>query len=541
MTFADFSNLFSVYTDWTPGALLIGLAVLAVLFLAAELLMALLIRRSGSSPADGVFVVPPGVFRVLRIGVRFGLPILFLNVIRAAEVPSFPENFLFHGPVYVLLFIGSLSLLFRTVNLLTPDRPVDTETAPPRRTLRQVSRRSLKTALFFLGFSLLLWRVLALLPQGFQVSRIVSGIIIVNGIFLLTLLLLVVRRVFSAAEEMLSHGEQRAWAPILLHSLAVPVRLLIVALAVVWLRPLSSGMDSVYRLMGQGAQLLTAAAVMLFLFRAAELAGTSLSRYSDQDTNSLDRTLIEMVRMLVRILILGMGVFIAIRIITGKPLTTLLAGLGIGGLAVALAAQDTLKNFFGSIMIMTDKPFKIGERIQVEGYDGTVEAIGFRSSRIRTLTGHQVVMPNDKMAMASIENVGRRPHIRRLTNITVTYNTSPEKMERALEIIRGILENHEGMPEDLPPRVYFSEFNADSLNILVLYWYAPPDYWKFMEFSEKVNLTIMKEFNREGIEFAFPTTTTYLEQTDGQALRLEMGNGGPFINQISGGPHEETE
>jgi MscS family membrane protein len=176
----------------------------------------------------------------------------------------------------------------------------------------------------------------------------------------------------------------------------------------------------------------------------------------------------------------------------------------------------------------------------VEGYDGTIEAIGFRSSRIRTLTGHQVVIPNDKMAAASIENVGRRPHIRRLTNITVTYSTSPEKMERALEIIRGILENHEGMPEDLPPRVHFSEFNPDSLNILVLYWYAPPDYWKFMEFSERVNLSIMKEFNSEGIEFAFPTTTTYLEQPDGQALRLDLSAGPHVLNQSKGGIHEEN-
>ena len=176
-------------------------------------------------------------------------------------------------------------------------------------------------------------------------------------------------------------------------------------------------------------------------------------------------------------------------------MSALLAGLGIGGLAVALASQDTLKNFFGSIMIMLDKPFNVGQRVLVAGYDGVVETIGFRSTRVRTLTGHLVTVPNEKMANSSIENVGRRPSIRRRSNITITYDTPPEKVEKAVSIIRGILENHEGMQEDFPPRVFFNEFNDASLNILMMYWYHPPDYWNFVAFSEKVNFQIFQAFD----------------------------------------------
>lgn len=208
----------------------------------------------------------------------------------------------------------------------------------------------------------------------------------------------------------------------------------------------------------------------------------------------------------------------------GFNVSTLLAGLGVGGIAVALAAQDTLKNFFGSVMILLDKPYSVGQRVTVKGHDGVVEDIGLRSTKIRLLTGHQTTVPNDQMANLDIENIGRRPHIRRLTNITITYDTPPEKIEKAVNIIETILDNHEGMKPDFPPRVYFNEFNNDSLNILVLYWYHPPDYWGFLAFSQGVNLQIMREFEKEGIQFAFPTSTTYLTQDDDQPLHISLAS-----------------
>ena len=207
----------------------------------------------------------------------------------------------------------------------------------------------------------------------------------------------------------------------------------------------------------------------------------------------------------------------------GLKVSTLLAGLGVGGLAVALAAQDTLKNLLGSIMILLDKPYKVGQRIVAKGHDGVVEEIGLRSTRIRLLTGHQTTIPNDEMAKIDIENIGLRPHIRRLANIGITYDTPPEKIEKAVDIILKILDNHEGMDPELPPRAYFNEYDPYSLNILVLYWYHPADYWGYMKFSQWVNLQIAREFQKEGIKFAFPTSTTYLSQDDSQPLYVNLG------------------
>jgi len=206
----------------------------------------------------------------------------------------------------------------------------------------------------------------------------------------------------------------------------------------------------------------------------------------------------------------------------GYDVGTLLAGLGVGGIAVALAAQDTLKNFLGSIMVLLDKPYQVGQRVVVKGHDGVVEEIGLRSTKIRLLTGHQTTVPNEQMAGSDIENIGRRPHIRRLTNIGLPYNTPLDKVQKAVDIIRTALDKHEGMDPEFLPRVYFNEFNPDSLNIIVLYWYHPPNYWDFLDFNQRVNMQIMQEFEKEGIKFAFPTTTTHLAPDDQNPLLVSL-------------------
>ena len=232
----------------------------------------------------------------------------------------------------------------------------------------------------------------------------------------------------------------------------------------------------------------------------------------------------------------------------GVSLAPLLAGLGIGGLAIALAARPTIENIIGSFMIFMDKPYQVGQRVNVLGQDGTVESIGLRSTKVRLLTGHLTSIPNEKMAAVEVENIGRRPHIRRLFNITITHDTPPEKINRALEILREILAvpeapalqatdstettadttanetEHNTHPNqainqpDFPPRISFNEFNADSLNILVIYWYHPPDYWAYLDHATWVNLQIKERFNAEGIDFAFPTQTLHLAGDENQPL-----------------------
>jgi MscS family membrane protein len=194
----------------------------------------------------------------------------------------------------------------------------------------------------------------------------------------------------------------------------------------------------------------------------------------------------------------------------GIPLVGVLAGVGVGGLAIALAAQDSLKNLLGSLMIFMDQPYKPGQRIVVQGHDGFVERIGLRSTKIRMLTGALTVIPNEKMANLDIENIGRRNFIRRQTSIRLAYDTPPQKIEQALAIIKGILHDHEGMRPELPPRVFFDEFNPDSLNLFVSYWYHPPKRWQSLQYDEQVNLEIVRRFAAEGIRLALPASTVYL-------------------------------
>ena len=301
-----------------------------------------------------------------------------------------------------------------------------------------------------------------------------------------------------------------------------PIRILLFLLALLAISELLPLSPFWNRIFETSISVLSTLAMVILLYRLIELLVHKLTSVAQREDNLLDQTFVQMMRLIARIIVIVFGAIYLIRAVSGKPLSALLAGLGIGGLAVALAAQDTLKNFFGSIMIMLDKPFTVGQRIVAGGYDGTVEEIGFRSTRVRTLTGHLVTVPNEKLATDSVENIGRRPSIRRLTNITVTYDTPVDKVQKAVEIIREILDNHEGMDPDFPPRVYFNEFNADALNILVVYWYFPPDYWAYLEFTQRVNMEIMRRFEAEGIEFAFPTTTTYLAHDNRRPLHVSL-------------------
>ncbi len=222
----------------------------------------------------------------------------------------------------------------------------------------------------------------------------------------------------------------------------------------------------------------------------------------------------QLVRLTGRVagIVLGLTVIFVGANRIGLPLLGVLAGVGVGGLAIALAAQDSLKNLLGSLMIFMDQPYKPGQRIVVEGQDGFVEQIGLRSTRIRNLDGSLTTIPNEKMARLDVENIGERTFMRRVANLRLPIDTPPDRMDRALEILHEILDDHEGMIPELPPRIYFDEFNPDSLNIFVMYWFTPPRRWKFIEFNQRVNREILRRFAAEDIAFALPASTLRLVQ-----------------------------
>jgi MscS family membrane protein len=262
------------------------------------------------------------------------------------------------------------------------------------------------------------------------------------------------------------------------------------------------------------AKAVGAIAIAYGLFRLVDVIEYYLLRWTSRTRTKLDDMLVPVIRKSLRITIAIIAALWIADGILGAEVRAILLSAGVGGIAIALAAKDTIANFFGSVTIFADRPFQIDELVKINGYLGPVEDVGFRSTRIRTLEGHLVTVPNSVIANSIVENLGRRPFIRRTSNITITYDSGHRKAKRAVTIIKEILAN---VPEvnadsEKPPRVYFSDFNDWSLNIYMSYWVKPADYWVYHEVNERVNLEIMKRFEAEEIDFAFPSQTLYVKK-----------------------------
>ncbi len=262
------------------------------------------------------------------------------------------------------------------------------------------------------------------------------------------------------------------------------------------------------------ARVITAIAIAYAIYRFVDVIEYYLNRLVGKTETKLDDMLVPVFRKALRITIAIVAVLLISENILGANIKSLLLSAGVGGIAIALAAKDTIANFFGSITIFADRPFQMGELVKVGEHLGPIEEVGFRSTRLCTLQGHLVTIPNSIIANSTVENLGRRPFIRRTSNITITYDSGHTKAKRAVEIIKDILAD---VPEvntdpEKPSRVYFNEFNDCSLNIYMSYWVKPADYWLYHEVNQRVNLEMMKRFEAEKIEFAFPTQTLYLKK-----------------------------
>ena len=248
-----------------------------------------------------------------------------------------------------------------------------------------------------------------------------------------------------------------------------------------------------------------------------DLVSDVLLKKAKATENTFDDMLVPLLRKTLKLFTVAFGLIYVANSLD-IPLTPLLGSLGLAGLAISFAAQDIVKNLFGGVMIFLDRPFEIGERIKYQGFDGVIEEIGFRTTRLRTLTGHLVTIPNGAITSDPVENVGRRPYIRRTMTIGITYDTPREKVEQSVQIIRDILEEDDIREpihgwvggDQYPPRVFFGDYGDVSLNITVIYWHMPPAYWDYVDHAQRFNLRLFEEFEKLGIEFAFPTQTLYL-------------------------------
>lgn len=247
-------------------------------------------------------------------------------------------------------------------------------------------------------------------------------------------------------------------------------------------------------------------------FRIVDIFDALWTSKALETHTKFDDLLVPMISKSLKVFVVVIGIVFAADNLN-IDVTSLLAGLGLGGLAFALAAKDLLGNFFGSVTVLLDRPFSIGDWVVIGDIEGTVEQVGFRSTRVRTFYNSLVTMPNSILTTTKIDNMGARRYRRMKQNLSVTYDTPPEKVEAFCEGIRKIIQMHPYMRKDFY-QVYFNQYASASLDILVYVFWATPDWSMELRERHRFLLDILRLARQLEVEFAFPTQTLYLKRGD---------------------------
>jgi MscS family membrane protein len=266
---------------------------------------------------------------------------------------------------------------------------------------------------------------------------------------------------------------------------------------------------TVQKILAKGFTVIVAISLTYMVMKFIDLLMTYWRKRAEaKEDEAFNKQLFPIIRKSLKVFVVAVAALVTLDNL-GINITAAIASLSIGGLAVGLAAQDTLSNLFGGIAIFLDKPFKIGDRIQVDNVDGPVESIGLRSTRVRNLDGHLVTIPNKTMGNAIIVNVAARPRIKTVMNIGITYDTPVDKVKLAINIIKEVYGQHPMTSELITS---FNKFESSSLNILVVHFWKDADFVASLGGMQEMNLSLKERFDREGISFAFPTQTLYVKQ-----------------------------
>lgn len=226
-----------------------------------------------------------------------------------------------------------------------------------------------------------------------------------------------------------------------------------------------------------------------------------------------DDQLVPFVRELFKILAIIVGVFVVLGMVFEINVLTLITGLGIGGIAIALAAKDSLENLFGSFTIFLDKPFVVGDLVKVDGIEGTIEKVGFRSTQIRSMDKSIITVPNKKMIDNALENLTLRNFRRVKFTLALTYDTTPQQIKLITDDINELINNHPNIKEE--SIAIFEEFGDYSLNLMVLYFIEMMEYYPYLKIKEELNYQITQIIYQHGSSFAYPTRTIIHQSADG--------------------------
>lgn len=343
-------------------------------------------------------------------------------------------------------------------------------------------------------FGLYLWQLIAIL------------IIIIIAVAAHKLLTFLIEKIIARSLKQVGHEEigKNYFVPI-----AKPISILIISIIIIALLPILQLPVQASFYINTAIKALMPLFGTIVFYKMVDVLCLYLERLAGKTETTLDDQLVPLVRKILKIFVVVIGGLFILQNLNVN-ITALLAGISIGGLAFALAAQDTIKNFFGSLMIFVDRPFQIGHWISSGDIDGTVEEVGFRSTRVRTFTNSLTYVPNGKLADMTIDNHGLRIYRRFSTTISITYDTPPEIIEVFVEGLNKLVEAHPETRKDFYI-IRLNDLGSSSLNILFYIFFDVPTWVDELRCREEILLKIIHLADELDVRFAFPTQTLHME------------------------------
>lgn len=336
---------------------------------------------------------------------------------------------------------------------------------------------------------------------------IISILIIVAAIVIVKLITLVSKKVLKP----LTNRTKNQLDNIIFYSLEPPVKFAIILLGIwiaihrlVYPDSFVKVVDNIYRIL----------IVLDITWVFARLFSGLLQVYWGRRSNGQNNKMLPIIKRTILVVVWIIGLVMALSNV-GVNISALLGTLGIGGIAFALAAQDTVKNVFGAFTLLTDKPFNIGDTIRFDSIEGTVVDIGIRSTRIMNYDKRIITIPNYKITDSSIINISSEPMRRVVLNLGLTYDTTAEKMKEALEILKALpqkVENVSSSPSNVV--AVFTEYSDSALGIMYIYYIEKQG--DILRVTSNMNMEILDSFNKAGLEFAFPTRTIYIQKDESE-------------------------
>ena len=333
----------------------------------------------------------------------------------------------------------------------------------------------------------------------------ISILIILGAIIIVKLLSLLGKKVIKPFVT----GTDNHLDDVIFYSLEAPVKFAIILLGI-WIAihrlvyP-----DSFVKVVDNAYSILIVLDITWFFGR---LFSSLLQVYWGKQSNGQANKMMPIIKRTILVIVWLIGIVIALSNV-GVNISALLGTLGIGGIAFALAAQDTVKNVFGTFTILTDKPFSIGDTIRVDSYEGTVVDVGVRSTKIMNYDKRIITFPNYKITDTSIVNISSEPMRRVVLNLGLTYDTTSEKMKEALELLKSIpkrVENVSSNPSDIV--AVFTEYSDSALVIMYIYFIEKQG--DILGVTSNMNMEILAAFNKAGLNLAFPTRTVYIQKDE---------------------------